>query len=112
MVFKMNHIVIHQISQRVGLVVADPAFDLQFFFRNVNHHMRNVMIVLTPEIEQFDPLSLVVFLLFYPVVLRISWKDKNRFILGANEPLMIVRSRIDKMTYDFLVGPLRRRRPP
>ena len=112
----MLHVVAHQVVQRrrlIGrrrmhrdLVQVVPSLlpkpDLHW---NGGHDTREVTVVLAPERHELDPRRRLIMLRADPIVLGVSGEHQI-LPLGAHEPLMIHRGRVDEMAKHLL------RRPP
>src|SRR5688572_5139764 len=65
-----------------------------------------MQIVRAPQFDQIRPWLVVISLRAHPLILVVAGKDKMVSELPADEPLMIVRGRVDQVTEDLFPTPL------
>jgi hypothetical protein len=105
MMLQVPYVILNQKTKRHRLIFAYNAAVVSLFLGNMKYYMEQVAVKPGPELNKIVPGFGLVSLRFDPLGLRIARKRDLAGELSPDDPLMVVRCRVDEMAKNLFPRP-------
>src|SRR4030095_12983886 len=101
MVQQMNEVVFNKKAQADRIVVSNSTGDVHRGVWHSADHVRQMMIVENPEIDEFRPRLALIVLRLHPSILLVARKGEFFGLLSSDESLVVIGCRGPQGDQDF-----------